>query len=809
MYVDDYLGSARSADEGVAEASTVRKALAGADLHFQDWISNSAEFVAAMQEEKKPIPQISSLSTDSESTKVLGVVWNTTSDALGFQINRSTEEEYTRLSLTSHVAGIFDPLGLAAPIIIKAKVRLRDLVVKGLKWSDPEEGADRAWWESWFQIVQELAHVSIERCLFPEEDDIVESQLHTFGDASEEAYATVVYIRNQYRCGKIIIRIVKASSKLAPKKSLSVPKLELNAALLSARVAATVQNCLTHSIDHRYFWTDSSTVRNWIRATASFYQIFVANRVGEIQTLTESDEWRFIPGKLNPADAATRSAIGEEVWPKIWQDGPEFLLQPESTWPTDLPWMATTFEIKAIKLYSVQSNPDPFGWSAVGLDCSNLSSFLKLEGETKNLLKRCQSEAFPEDIARLKRGKPLRSSSHLLVLSPTLDEDGILRLGGRIDRAKLPYDARHPPLLPSKHPLTEKIVEVVHGQMHHAGTDNLFAKLCQHFWIIRGRELVKKVRRMCPTCIKERAVPAAQLMGNLPAVRLDSYSPPFFHTAVDYFGPIETNFLLVFRRFIGLFGKPATVHSDNGTNFVGTERELNDLVDQLEKDPRLSQFRKEKVIDWNFQPPRAPHFGGAHESLVRSTKRALYQALDLEKKALRYPTDEMLRTLFAEIAGFLNSRPLTYASSDPEDFRPLTPNDFLNRPPTFDLLPGKFSDALPRERFRYVQKMAQLFWDLWTKLYLPTLVPRKKWQSAQENLTVGDVVLLLDPNLPRGLWKIGHVNQVYPGGDGLVRVVKVKTEDGEYTRAIHRLSLLEKAVVADVHPEEPHPSLSK
>jgi hypothetical protein len=165
------------------------------------------------------------------------------------------------------------------------------LVVKGLKWSDPVEGADRAWWESWFQIVQELAHVSIERCLFPKEDDIVESQLHTFGDASKEAYATVVYVRNQYRFGKIIIRIVKASSKLAPNKNLSVPvELELNAALLSARVAAAVQNCVSHSIGRRYFWTDSSTVRNWIRATNFIYQIFVANRVGEIQTLTESDE---------------------------------------------------------------------------------------------------------------------------------------------------------------------------------------------------------------------------------------------------------------------------------------------------------------------------------------------------------------------------------------------------------------------------------------------------------------------------------------------------------------------------------------
>jgi hypothetical protein len=113
----------------------------------------------------------------------------------------------------------------------------------------------------------------------------------------------------------MIIRLVKACSKLAPKKTLSVTKLKLNAALLSSRVAAAIQGCITHPVHQRYFWTDSSTVRNWIRATASFYQIFVSNRIGEIQTLRETQEWRFVPGRLNPADAATPSPIGEEVWP--------------------------------------------------------------------------------------------------------------------------------------------------------------------------------------------------------------------------------------------------------------------------------------------------------------------------------------------------------------------------------------------------------------------------------------------------------------------------------------------------------------
>jgi hypothetical protein len=427
----------------------------------------------------------------------------------------------------------------------------------------------------------------------------------------------------------------------------------------------------------------------------------------------------------------------------------------------------------------------------------------------------------------LKKRKAIRSTSHLFQLSPFLGPDNLLRLGGRIGHAKLPYDSIHPPILPSKHPLTERLIAVLHEHTHHAGTNFLLAKINQHFWIVRGRETVKKIRQTCPVCIRERGAPVGQLMGDLPAFRLDSYSPPFSHVAIDCFGPLETSpgrnrvfkrygviitclvtrgvflalaeslstedFLLVFRRFIGIYTKPATVHSDNGTNFVGAENELNSFIQELPKSGAFQQFLKVKNIDWRFQPPRAPHFGGAHESLVRSTKRALYRALEIEKAGLRYPSDEMLRTLLAEVGGMLNARPLTYTSTDPADFRPLTPNDFLNRPPTYDLPPGDFSDALPRERFRYVQRTAQLFWDLWTKFYLPSLVPRKKWKTKQQNLAIGDVVLMIDSNQPRGQWKLGHIIKTFPGEDGLVRVVEVQADTGIYKRAVHRLCLLERA----------------
>ncbi|XP_057378039.1 uncharacterized protein LOC130700052 [Daphnia carinata] len=826
MYVDDYLGSAPTVALGLKEAEAVTKVLASADLHLQGWISNSKRFIREITKNATILAATTRphALTNSGPDTVLGITWNIASDSLGFSARTCDDLKYTRAGLTSKVASVFDPLGTASPFIIKAKIKLREIGIKGLDWSDEVSEDEAAWWRSWFRLLSRLPEATFNRCLFPDETKITSSQLHIFCDASEEAYAAVVYIRNVWEDGRIRCSQIKACTKLAPMKTLSVPKLELNAALLGARLAKFVQSSLTRSVTARRFWTDSSTVRNWVRASASSYQVFVANRVGEIQTITETEEWRFVPGRLNPADTATRSAIDDEVLPKVWMEGPDFLFKMEDEWPKDLPWMVVNEEIKSSKINHSKSSVT-YNWSTLSIDQTNLSSVLRLEGEFLNIIKICQQEAFGDDLHRLENGKTLKSTSHLLALSPWLGKDGLLRLGGRIGRAKLPYDVLHPPLLPSKHPLTENIISALHREMHHAGTDYLFSKLLQHFWVVRGREAVKRIRHNCTECIRERAAPAAQMMGEIPSERLESLASPFTHTAVDYFGPLETSpgrnrvnkrygalftclvtravhlelafslssddFLLALRRFIGIYTKPRTVHSDNGTNFVGAERELNSLVNELHSSEDLTRFKTEKAIDWRFQPPRAPHFGGAHESLVRSTKKALYRALETEKKGLRFPSDETLRTILAEIAGLLNSPPLTYTSTDPADLRPLTPNDFMNRPPTSDLPAGSFDDVLPREQFRYVQRMMNLFWDLWTKYYLPSLAPRKKWKTKHRNMSVNDVVMLIDPNVPRGQWKIGSVSKTFPGADGLIRVVEVQTEGAVFVRPVHRLCLLE------------------
>lgn len=469
----------------------------------------------------------------------------------------------------------------------------------------------------------------------------------------------------------------------------------------------------------------------------------MSHRIGEIQTLTEAAEWRFVPGRQNPADGATRSEIECEAVPPDWPDGPPFLHGPDERWPVDLPWIVVQEEIRTAHAHISVSNQHEFDWKTVGLTVDDLAIFVQLQGKHRDLVKRAQNEAYKEELERLGAGKDLRPSSSLLGLTPFLDSDGLLRLGGRISRCRLPYDRLHPIILPGSHPLSKKLIMAFHEQLRHAGTDFVLSHIRQHVWITGGREAVKKVRRICRYCLLQRGKPDSQLMGSLPMSRLDIEAPPFSHVAVDYFGPFDIglarnrtakrwgalftchvtravyldlatslstdDFLLLLRRFIGTYGRPTDVYSDNGTNFVGAEHELREAVDTLRTESGLKEKLATEGIRWHFQPARTPHFGGAHESLVRSTKKALYAALSIESHRHRLPTEDILRTLLFEVAGLLNTRPLTPASSDPLDLRPLTPNDFFNRPPTADSPPGDFSSALPRDRFKYVQRLRKLF----------------------------------------------------------------------------------------------------
>ena len=138
----------------------------------------------------------------------------------------------------------------------------------------------------------------------------------------------------------------------------------------------------------------------------------------------------------------------------------------------------------------------------------------------------------------------------------------------------------------------------------------------------------------------------------------------------------------------------------------------------------------------------------------------------------------------------MNSRPLTYIGSSATEPRSISPNDFLNRPSCIRSTPSDYLNALPSNSYQYVQRVTKLFWDIWLKDYIPTLLVRGKWRQRRDNIKIDDFVLTVDPNKNRREWKTGRVIDVYPGRDGLVRVVKIRTDEGDFKRPIRRVCVL-------------------
>lgn len=312
-----------------------------------------------------------------------------------------------------------------------------------------------------------------------------------------------------------------------------------------------------------------------------------------------------------------------------------------------------------------------------------------------------------------------------------------------------------------------------------------------------------------------------QEMAELPKVRLTPYQPPFTSTGVDYFGPLhakrgrgtvkrygcifvcmtsravhlelaqslETDaFIMVLRRFLNTRGNVKQLRSDNGTNFIGAERELREAIDQWNH-RQIEDELRDRDCEWVFHPPGASHMSGVWERLIRGVKRSMKAIL-----GERLVDEEVLRTVLSEAQGIANSRPLCPNSDDVRDMDAITPNHLLLQKPTaMTLSPGHFDDAdlICRKRWKQSQILADHYWRRWLREYLPTLQERQKWNNPRRNLAVDDLVVVVDENAPRGQWLLGRIVRVFPGKDGFVRSAEVKTKHSTLHRPIRKLCLLE------------------
>lgn len=357
------------------------------------------------------------------------------------------------------------------------------------------------------------------------------------------------------------------------------------------------------------------------------------------------------------------------------------------------------------------------------------------------------------------------------------------------------------------------------------GVNYTINHLREKYLVIHVREEVKRVNRECRECARRFKVqPVQQQMAPLPQIRLQMTTKPFANCAVDFGGPyltmqgrgrprakrylclfmclqthcchlematsLETDaFLNAIVRMTARKGWPTKMLSDNGTNFVGTEKEIRELVSQLDHD-QLQRMTSSHGVTWHWNPPQGPHFGGVFESMIKSAKRAIYAVLkDADIN------DEELETTFIGVESLMNSRPLTTVSDDPNDEPVLTPNHFLIGQMGGDFVPESVDTTAfsPRRRWRRVQELTRHVWGRWMKEYLPHIGSRQKWFFPTENLKVGDVVMVIDPNASRREWKVGRIERTYPGRDQLVRVVDVRVGDKILNRPVTRISPLEFA----------------
>ena len=440
-----------------------------------------------------------------------------------------------------------------------------------------------------------------------------------------------------------------------------------------------------------------------------------------------------------------------------------------------------------------------------------------------------QRQSFPDEIRDLTRKTSATEnlrvslSSKIVKLKPTINtNERILRVSGRIAEAPITYDAKHQMIMPSSHHVTSLIIRHFHERLGHCGQEHLLSRLREEFWVIKARAEIKRELGKCIACKRRQAQRMTQEMADLPKVRTTPYEPPFTYTGIDYFGPLyvkrgrgtakrygcifvcmttraihlelaqslETDaFIMVLRRFLNTRGDVKELRSDNGTNFVGAERELRASIKEWNY-RQIEEELQQRNCGWVFHPPGASHMSGVWERLIRSVKRTM-KAIIGEKTV----DEEVLRTVLSEAQAIANSRPLCPNSDDPRDTEAITPNHLLLQRTATTMPPGCFedSDLVSRKKWRQTQILAEHYWKRWLREYLPTLQERQKWHTPRRNLEINDLVLIADDNVQRGKWPLGRVTQVFPGRDGRVRSAEIRTKSTVLHRPIRKLCLLEAA----------------
>lgn len=874
-YVDDMLESVDSIAEAKELVDQVKFIHLAGGFQIRNFLSNSIE-VARHSNEEKQHPD-AFLLPENNTEKVLGMWWDVKRDNFKYclKFNKGNVDILngsrvpTKREVLQVLMSVYDPLGLIAHLLIYPKILMQQVWKSAIGWDENIPENLTSSWSKWIESLKSITKLKISRW-YGITEKTNEIELHIFVDASLDAFAAAAYIRYTFE-GRIRCKLISAKSKVAPLKVLSVPRLELNAAVIGARLATHIKT--NHSIKFKSttFWTDSKSVWCWLRSETRRYKPYVNYRVAEILEVSSAQQWNWLPTEINVADKATRKVIQPIRNRSEWFRGPKFLRKSREFWPKQLAAEeSTNEELRPHILFHFTTFPlsvTKFSkWNRLRRSMAYLKRFVHnmlcikykhqkrkgiiteeesneadecavqaiferksglftkqeyIDAETE-IFKIAQLEGFPDEITAVKKNMTLDKSSPIKKCLPFLDDEDLLRSNSRLasmDGAS--EDFRRPILLPNDHYITKLLIQHYHEKFWHQLHESAVNEINQKFLIPSIKAAYKKVRACCQKCKNQAATPTMPLMASLHQARLQVNFKAFTFIGIDYFGPLNVavgrqrqkrwgclitclttrgihievshslstdSCIMSLNRFMARRGHPQEIYSDQGTNFKGSSNELKLELEKLDHN-KLSEEFVTTQTQWFFNPPGAPHMGGAWERLVRCVKNALFAALPT-----RTPREELLQTMMCQVEFVVNSRPLTTVPLETEDSEVLTPNHFLlgssNGSKPFCFVPDDNKFLL--DSWKMANRFMSHYYRKFIREYLPTIRRRTKdFNPMTKEVAVGDVVVIIDDNFSTTLWKKGIVLDVHKSRDGFVRKAIVRTQNGVYERAAAKLAVLD------------------
>ncbi|KRZ58658.1 hypothetical protein T02_1348 [Trichinella nativa] len=763
MYVDDLVVSCDGEAEVRDLIHRVPVFLRKGGFHLKRWTCNQAALLDTLPREEV------SEHGKRELGKTLGIYWGKDEDTLTFQppANSTARFHHTKRQMLSLAARMYDPLGYIAPFTGQIKVLPQSLWTAGIDWDTPlSPGVERRW-RDWMEQLEMLPKIRIPRAWIPYPVNLVRRiELHIFGDASQTAYAACAYIRVEP------MDLVISKNRVAPLKQISLPRLELMAALLCARLKGYLEKELTLPIQETFCWSDSRVALAWIKEC-----------------------WRNCPTKENPADIPNRGCSLETlINSALWWHGPQWLIQSRENWPEETE--ATTDDHQHVVAEQRAVN--------------RYETLIRVTAYCLRFARNCQSPAGERTTDVNLSVKELWNAETIWLREIQVTEFGTKPNSS--ERAIYSASRIQAPNHPAKQSPGRRTAN--QGPSRQAEACWCQSNIGSHQNKILHHQSQKRSKEDNPF---------------IPADRVTE-SPPFSHTGVDFAGPLfvlpegqgrnarvnkayvciftcmttravhlellreqtTDNFLQGLRRFISRRGRPRVIQSDKFRSFKLADKFIRCLFRDSDWE-KLQRKLNEERIRWKFITPRALRCGGYWERLIQCEYRKTIRGA-----LLKY--DE-LHTVLCEIEARINDRPLVFMGDDIGGEAALTPAHFLIGR-ELSRLPSVSTGAYRRDdtpsgvnhlikRWRHQQRLTTQLWKRRKQEYITILATRGRWRKTGQEPKVGDIVLVHEPSTTWIKWPIGRIIEIHPSEDGVIRSATVKTRQGTVTRSARSLRLVE------------------